>query len=76
MVPVDRPLSVAGFKIPVKTIGMSATLAVLSTVSLEPPSSCDEHLDRVGSDAAVDARIGVGVRAADDEGRARRRRAG
>ena len=36
---VDTPLSLAGLSWPVSTIGRSATLAVLSTVSLEPPTS-------------------------------------
>ena len=48
-VPVDRPLSDAGFSWPVRTIELSATVAVLSTVSLEPPTSSDEHLDRVST---------------------------
>ena len=38
-VPVDRPLSVAGFNWPERTIEASATWATLVTVSREPPSS-------------------------------------
>src|SRR5271154_5075372 len=39
IVPVERPLSEAGLSWPDRTIELSATWAVLSTVSREPPSS-------------------------------------
>ena len=52
---------------PVRGIGLSATVAVLATVSLEPSTSTMKTWIENGSGAAVDARIGVGVGAADDE---------
>ena len=67
---LNLPLSLAGLSTPASAIARSATFAVL--VDGQPGAVVvhDEDLDRVRSGAAVDARVGVGVGAADDERRA------